>query len=406
MLTVLLHGCCGTMGKSLASTVAETSDIEITAGIDPLANQTDYPFPVYQSLKECNEQADVIIDFSVLDALKGLLEYAFEKKLPIIIATTGHSEKDQNKISAYSEHIPIFQTANMSLGINVMVDLIKKTALVFGSNFDIEILERHHNLKQDHPSGTAYTLANAINSVFDHSKNFIFGRDRKAGRRKEKDIGIHAVRGGTVVGEHAVIFAGKDEVLEIKHSAHSKQVFSQGAIQAVRFMAGKPPGLYSMEQMINHENVVTNITTNDDEALVSIFGFPSQSQKVTKFFLTLGELDVNLDMISQTTPMEGKVNISFSILKSDFDKVSILIKKLANDLSDLHYDILTGIAKLTVEGVGMKTQSGVAARIFKVIADLDIELLTVTTSETKISCIIPAKESFRATSAIQAIFDI
>ncbi|MCP4177675.1 MAG: 4-hydroxy-tetrahydrodipicolinate reductase [bacterium] len=406
MISIILHGCGGTMGKSLASAVTKTSDIETKVGIDPIANPNDYIFPVYQSLEDYNYQADVIVDFSVPSALKGLLEYALVKKLPLIIATTGHSEKDLTMIKAYSKHIPIFKAANMSFGINVMVDLIKKTALVFGNHFDIEIIEKHHNLKRDHPSGTAYTLANAINTVFDDSKNLILGRDNKTGLRTEKDIGIHAVRGGTIVGEHEVIFAGKDEVLEIKHSAQSKEVFSQGALQAVRFMTGLPPGLYSMEELINQKNVVTNITTNENEALVSIFGIPSQSQKVTEFFLTLGELDVNLDMISQTTPMEGKINISFSIPKPDVDKVSVTIKKLGSDLSDLQYDILTSIAKITVEGVGMKTQTGVAAQVFKTIAELNIELLAVTTSETKISCVVPAKESFRATSAIQAIFDL
>ena len=406
MISIILQGCGGTMGKSFTAVVNENTDVKIEAGIDPIANSTDYTFPVYQSVENCCEQADIIVDFSAPAALKELLEYSFAKKLPLIIATTGHSEEDLVLIKEYSKHIPIFKSTNMSFGVNVMVDLIKKTALVFGNNFDIEIVERHHNLKKDHPSGTAYSLANAINSVFDDSKKLILGRDNKNGIRREKEIGIHAVRGGTIVGEHDVIFAGKDEVLEIKHSAQSKRVFSQGTLQAVRFMNGIHSGLYSMEHMINQENVVTNISTNKNEALVSIFDFPSQSQKMTEFFLTLGELEVNVDMISQTTPVKGKVNISFSIPKADVDKVSITIKKLVTVIPDLQYSVLTSIAKITVEGVGMKTQSGVAAQIFKTIADLSIELLAVTTSETKISCVIPAKESFRVTSAIQSYFDL
>ena len=250
MIRILIHGCGGKMGQVLAETAKASTDIEIVAGIDPMAKGQAFAFPVYAAFDACNVRPDVIIDFSVHTALKDLLEGALILNCPLVIATTGHSEEDKALIQTHAQRIPIFQAANMSLGINLMSELIQKAASVLGERFDIEIIEKHHNLKVDAPSGTAYALAEAVNRVFSNAKSFVFGRHTRTERRKSAEIGIHAVRGGTITGEHQVLFAGTDETLEIKHTAHSKQIFAAGALQAARYMAGKSPGFYTMKEMI------------------------------------------------------------------------------------------------------------------------------------------------------------
>jgi len=177
-----------------------------------------------------------------------------QKGLPLVIGTTGFSKEEKQFIEAKSAAIPIFQASNMSLGINLLSDLIRKAALVLGSAFDIEIIEKHHNLKKDAPSGTALTLADSMNSALPDPKKLVFGRHTRTERRSPEEIGIHAVRGGTIVGEHTVLFAGKDEVVEIKHTAYSKQVFAEGALKAARFIKEKPAGLYTMKELINSES--------------------------------------------------------------------------------------------------------------------------------------------------------
>ena len=249
MFRVLLHGCGGQMGRVVAGMAATRQDVEIAAGVDIVADPKKFSFPVFRTIVECDLPADVIIDFSAPAALKSLLEGARLKKIPLIIATTGHTDDEKALIKALAEEVPVFRSDNMSLGINLMSELIQKAASVLGDRFDIEIIEKHHNLKRDAPSGTAYALAAALNRVFAEPKNFVCGRHTSDERRNARDIGIHAVRGGTIVGEHLVLFAGKDEVLEIRHTAHSRQIFATGALQAARFMAEKPPGYYTMNDM-------------------------------------------------------------------------------------------------------------------------------------------------------------
>ncbi|WP_129721430.1 4-hydroxy-tetrahydrodipicolinate reductase [Xylanivirga thermophila] len=250
MTNIIIHGCNGTMGKVVTRVAMSDPDINIVAGIDKISDKVEKDFPVYQSLEECKVSADVIIDFSVHTAVPALIESAEKRGIPVVIATTGLSEDNMNLIIEKSKNIPIFQSANMSLGINVTGEMAKLAACVLGDKFDIEIVEKHHNQKVDAPSGTAYMLADTINSMLNPKKEYTYGRHSKNDKRSKNEIGIHAIRGGTIVGEHSIIFAGQDEVIEIKHTAFSKQIFAIGAIQAAKFLIGKTPNLYNMDDLI------------------------------------------------------------------------------------------------------------------------------------------------------------
>ncbi len=250
MINVIINGCNGRMGQVLVNEISKDKDMTITSGIDINSEKYNNKFPVFKEIYSNNTKADVIIDFSNPNSLTNLLDYAVKNKIRLIIATTGFSPQDIENIKQASKHIPIFHSANMSLGINVLINLVKKTAPILNDLFDIEIIEKHHSHKIDSPSGTAYMIAHEINKTLKNSKHFVFGRHAKNQTRKKDEIGIHAIRGGTVVGKHEVIFAGLDEIIEIKHSAASKSVFAVGAIKAAKFLLTKDNGLYGMQDLI------------------------------------------------------------------------------------------------------------------------------------------------------------
>lgn len=249
MINVLLSGACGKMGNAVARCIADDNDLKITAGVDRAEALCD--FPVYKSFKDVTVIPDVIIDFSNVAVLGDLLEFAIKNNVPAILATTGYSAEQIADINAAAEKIPVFFTANMSLGVNLLCSLAKSAAKVLGGNFDVEIIEKHHNQKIDAPSGTALMLANAVNQVFDDKYTYEYDRHSKRQKRTKTEIGIHAVRGGTIVGEHDVIFAGHDEVITLSHSAQSKEIFAAGAVNAAKFIVGKPNGMYDMGSILN-----------------------------------------------------------------------------------------------------------------------------------------------------------
>lgn len=251
MIKIIMHGCNGKMGQVISGLVEEDQDCIIAAGIDPNVNKSN-PYPVFGKISDCDINADVIIDFSTASAVKPLLEYASEKQIPVVVCTTGLSDELLDFVRKTAKKIPVFFSANMSLGINLLINLVKRVSEVLcDANFDIEIIEKHHNQKIDAPSGTALALANAINEVFDNSYTYQYDRSLDRKKRDKKEIGIHAVRGGTIVGDHSIMFAGKDEIIELKHTATSKEVFAVGALKAAKFLANKSPGLYSMENLVN-----------------------------------------------------------------------------------------------------------------------------------------------------------
>ena len=406
MTRIIVHGSSGKMGRVLAAAAAASADIEIAAGIDVTAPESAPGFPVFADLLECDVPADVVVDFSSPKALGGLLEAAVARKLPVVVATTGLSEEDQGRMAEAAGRIPIFKSANMSLGINLVSELVQKAASVLGEGFDIEIVERHHNQKKDAPSGTALLLADAINEVYLGNKRYVHGRHGRSELREVADIGIHAVRGGTIVGEHEVIFAGKDEIVELRHSAASRQVFALGAFQAARFLKGKPPGTYSMKQMITAESTVTRLYATAEEALVSLYGVPWDSGRITEVFRRIGEADIWVDMISQTAPVDGSVNLSFTLLRTDLARTRTLLESLRADMPRLEVQAREDIAKIAVEGPGMETQSGVAARVLGALAAETVQILSVSTSETKIAFIIQEADQDKAVRSIKATFGI
>lgn len=249
MTDIILCGANGKMGRFISAVVEKRSDSRIVAGVD-LNTESQNGYPIFKSIDEINLKANVIIDFSHPSLLDSLLAYSTKNNLALVLATTGYSAEQTAKIREASKSTPIFFTFNMSLGINLLVCLAKKAASVLSDGFDIEIIEKHHNQKIDAPSGTAIMLAEAINETFDNKKYYEFDRHSKRQKRSQKEIGIHSVRGGTIVGEHDVIFAGHDEVITLSHHAASKEVFAEGAVKAAVFMNGKCAGLYSMNNIL------------------------------------------------------------------------------------------------------------------------------------------------------------
>lgn len=258
MINILLCGANGKMGRVIENCISTRGDIKIIAGIDII--DTPYKdFPIYKSIDVFSEQyetqqnkgkIDVIIDFTHPTMLTSLLEFSTQNQIPIVLATTGYSDDQISYIKEAAKKTAIFFTFNMSLGINLLIDLSRRATAILGGQFDIEIVEKHHNLKIDAPSGTAIMLANAINAASDEKYQYEYDRHSKRQKRTKNEIGIHSIRGGTIVGEHEVIFAGRDETLTISHSASSKEVFGVGAVNAAVFLCGKPCGMYDMAALL------------------------------------------------------------------------------------------------------------------------------------------------------------
>jgi 4-hydroxy-tetrahydrodipicolinate reductase len=249
MIRVLLNGCCGKMGQAVARACNLNDNLFIVAGVDVDIKNQSFSFPAYQNPMAVKEEVDIIVDFSHPSALKGILEYAISKKLPIVIATTGHSVEDKLLIKNASAFVPVLVSANMSLGVNLLIDLAKRATKVLSGAFDIEIIEKHHNQKIDAPSGTALAIADAVNSTLNGKMKYIYDRHSTRQKRTRDEIGIHSIRGGTIAGEHTILFSGNDEMLEIKHTAISRDLFAEGALKAALFLYGKEPGYYTMQDI-------------------------------------------------------------------------------------------------------------------------------------------------------------
>lgn len=250
MLKIALSGCNGRMGRVITDICSKKENMTIVAGFDVNAVKLS-DFPVYADPFEFSGAADVVIDFSNPASLDHLLEYCTQTRTPVVICTTGHSPEQLAKIGAAAGKIPVFRSGNMSIGINLMMDLLKKCASVLGDGYDVEIVEAHHNQKLDAPSGTALMLADAVSSALPYDAQYEYDRHERREKRPPHEIGIHSIRGGTIVGEHSVLFCGRDEVIEIKHSAHSREVFAVGAVDAAAFLAAQTaPGLYDMSHVI------------------------------------------------------------------------------------------------------------------------------------------------------------
>ena len=245
-----MHGCNGKMGRLITELVKNDDSAVIAAGVDTYTGIAN-DYPVYESIDQCDTDVDVVIDFSNAGAVDALLDYCAEKKIPVVLCTTGLSEEQLEKVRETSEKTAVLKSANMSMGINLLLKLLKDAAKVLGNaGYDIELVERHHNQKLDAPSGTALALADSINEALNGEYHYVYDRSQVRQKRDAKEIGISAVRGGTIVGDHEVIFAGTDEVIEFRHSAYSRNVFAKGAVEAAKFLAGKETGMYDMGDVI------------------------------------------------------------------------------------------------------------------------------------------------------------
>lgn len=250
MVKIILHGCNGRMGRVITNLVEKDENVEIVAGVD-VFQKIDNEYPVFSSINECNVEADVIIDFANVSAVDDLLEYSRNKKVPVVLCTTGLSKEQVEKIDEVAKEVAIVYSANMSLGINTLFKILSSiSSLLSDAGFDIEIVEKHHNQKLDAPSGTALALADVINKELNGELEYVYNRSDVRQKRGKKELGISAVRGGTIVGEHEIIFAGEEEVIEIKHTAYSRNVFAKGAIEAAKFLKNKEPKKYTMRDVV------------------------------------------------------------------------------------------------------------------------------------------------------------
>lgn len=250
MIKILMHGCNGKMGRMITEIAKQDQDVEIVAGVDKytaVANE----YPVFETISECDVDADAVIDFSNAGAVDELLDYCVEKKLPVVLCTTGLSEEQLARVKEVSEKIAVLKSANMSMGINLLLKLLKDAAKVLApAGYDMELVEKHHNQKLDAPSGTALALADSMNEALGNEYEYVYDRSQVRKKRDVKEIGISAVRAGTIVGEHEVIFAGTDEVIEFKHTAYSRSVFAKGAVEAAKFLAEQKRGMYDTGDVI------------------------------------------------------------------------------------------------------------------------------------------------------------
>ncbi|MEW6523382.1 MAG: 4-hydroxy-tetrahydrodipicolinate reductase [Bacillota bacterium] len=249
-MKVLLHGANGRMGQVMTRIISAVPDMEVICGVDIAPDRLKNPYPVYECLECVKEHPDVLIDFSNHACLDAILCYGVSRRVPLVICSTGFSAEQKQQMVEASKQVALLHSANMSLGINLVLSLVRQAAMLLSDSFDIEIVERHHNQKVDAPSGTALMIADAMNSGLENSLRYVFGRHTKHDKRQKKELGIHAVRGGAIVGQHDVIFAGQGEVIEISHQALSRDVFAHGAISAARFIIRKSPGFYTMKDVV------------------------------------------------------------------------------------------------------------------------------------------------------------
>lgn len=397
MTKIALSGAAGRIGKTICATLIGRNDFEILFGVDARGGE-DFPFPVHKSFDDCPAGADVVIDFSVPEALDGLLSYCLKNKCGAVIATTGHTAEQLAAIKKASESVPVFMASNMSLGVNLLAALAKDAAKFLGSAYDVEIVETHHNRKLDSPSGTALTLAAAINDARGGVLEPVYGRHAAKHRREPNEIGIHAVRGGTVVGKHDIFFLGAGEVIRLSHESESKEVFAMGALRAAEFIAGKEKGFYDMTSILGDFHAVTAVECERDVALVTL---PSAS--ADEFLALLSELKrlrVNLDMISRNYLGSGSAAVSFTLSGSDLARAEKAIAACPGAVT------VRGACKLTAEGAGMQHKSGVAADVLSLLAGTGACIYAVTTSETKISCCIDSASLATAEKALKSYYGI
>jgi 4-hydroxy-tetrahydrodipicolinate reductase len=407
MISVLINGICGQMGRAVyAACQAHSGAFSAAAGVDMSGVSDGFSCPVYRNIDEVAEDADVVIDFSVPASIPAVLRFAQSRSIPAVIGTTGLEDRERKLIRAASERIPVFQTGNMSLGVNLQLELIQLASSTLGRDFDVEIIETHHRKKVDAPSGTALMLARAVSAGNADEMQLVFGRHEKNKRRSQNEIGIHSVRGGTIVGEHQVQFIGADEIIEITHRAFSKQVFAQGALRAAQFVTGKQSGLYNMKNVVNEHNVASRLLSLEDQATVYVRA-PAESDSLTsEVFDAIAARDVFVDMIACCEPNEQTVSIGFSLAGNDLCQALDALNMLKCTGLDFSVRTRSDLTKLTLEGTGMALQHGVASRLLSSLKRANIHVWLITTSDTRIEFCVDAVDAFKAIEEVKTQFVI
>ncbi|MDL2257532.1 4-hydroxy-tetrahydrodipicolinate reductase [Eubacteriales bacterium OttesenSCG-928-K08] len=407
MIKLIINGACGQMGRTiirLAKSMPE--EYLVIAGVDPCGIEESEGVPVAKTIDEVPQDADVVIDFSRPSSLPQVLSCCQRRGLSLVLGTTGLAEADKRLLERMSATVPIFHSGNMSLGVNLQIELLKSAAAALGAAYEPEITEKHHHLKVDSPSGTALMLADAINSQFPIEREYVYGRHTKDKRRTANEIGIHSIRGGTVVGEHCVEFFGQDEVIGIFHKAYSKQVFATGALRAAKYMIGKLPGLYNMHDIVTEKEVLSHIYTQDDQAIISLSSLARGQGALSSIFGAIAAENVFVDMISVTSPGGGFSDISFSLPRNQLATALNALKGLRQRFPGMDVHAMDNITKLTVEGPGMAIRHGVASELFAVLCEADVSIELVTTSETKIALCIKNSDVSNALMVITKQFSI
>ena len=397
MIKIAISGAAGRIGRTIFKSLIGSTEFEAVFGVD-VNGADDLPYPVYKSFAASLLDADVVIDFSSPAALDDILAYAAEKKAKLVLATTGYTPEQEKRVEYAANTVPVFRASNMSLGVNLLGSLAKEAAKFLGEDYDIEIVETHHNHKLDSPSGTALTLANEINSVRDNSLEYTYGRHEAKHRREKNELGIHAVRGGTVVGKHEVMFLGTGEVITLAHESENKEVFVRGALRAAKFLMNKESGLYDMTSIIAQNYAVTSVRTEADVALVTLPRI--DFDEFLKLLDVIKRNDINLDMISHHFNPDDTAAVSFTLSGDDLTKAEGFIP------ADTLCKTVRGAAKITAEGVGMEHRSGVAADVLTALRGAGAEVFAITTSEKQISCCIDARSLPAAEAAVKHYYGI
>ena len=391
------------MGRVVLEAAGASEDFTVVAGTDVTADGSIGNVPIFKTLAEVDAQADALIDFSRPAALQDILSYATERSLPVVLATTGYVLSDIGRMERAGKAIPVFRSANMSLGMNLLIDLAEKSAAFLGEGCDVEVIESHHRYKADAPSGTALMVADAINRVYQDNREYTYGRHSRNAPRAANEIGIHAIRGGTTIGEHTVQFLMDDEMVEIHHTSLSRNNYAYGALRAAQFVARREPGFYNMRDLLLEKSPVTRVRAERRVAMITLAGLPLEPGSYSAVFDKMAEHSVNLDMISQTPQRAREGGISFSLNEEQGPAAAHALAELFGE-GAVH--LQSHLVKVTIEGLGMERQSGIASRVFALMGKQGVLAHMVTTAPTEISLLVDAKDEFILTDALSKAFDI
>ena len=406
MIKAIVNGACGQMGRAIAQLLLENpKEYQLIAGI----SKTDCPengLPLVKDICEVPTGADILFDFSHPNALPALLDYCTANSVRLVMGTTGLGESERQMLQDASVKIPIFYSGNMSIGVSLQIELIKKAATLLGEEFDIEITEKHHRKKVDSPSGTALMLANALNDKLSEPRHYVYGRHCTDCRRTKNEIGIHAVRGGTITGEHDVEFFGTDETISISHKAYSRRIFAIGALRAGQFLIHQQPGLYDMRDLLSSREALSRLYSEDGQAVITVSSLPHEPETLGAVFGAIAGAGVFVDMISMTAPSAMAGEVSFSLPQAQLQQAKTALKILRPRYMGMDIYALESVTKLTIEDPRMAHEYGIAGKLFAALAQEGVRIELVTTSETKISCCVRNEEVAEALDVIARQFDL